>query len=190
MHVIRTGPFVVELNERLGGEITRIRYRDRDLLASYDWPSPVGVSQSSTYGDAKLDWLSDYRGGWQLLVPNAGAACDVDGVPLPFHGEWSRTHVSVTERAADRVVMTVLVTEHSGVGGIHPGVYRYLGVEPSEYKMIVMKTASNFQYMKDITTTFVRVATPGPTQSDVSSLPWSRIPRPMFPLDPLETWRT
>ena len=105
MHVIRTGPFVVELNERLGGEITRIRYRDRDLLASYDWPSPVGVSQSSTYGDAKLDWLSDYRGGWQLLVPNAGAACEVDGVPLPFHGEWSRTHVTVTERTADRVVM-------------------------------------------------------------------------------------
>ena len=86
--------------------------------------------------------------------------------------------------------VTVLVTEHSGVGGIHPGVYRNLGVEPSDYKMIVMKTASNFQYMKDITTTFVRVATPGPTQSDVTSLPWSRIPRPMFPLDPLETWRS
>ena len=86
--------------------------------------------------------------------------------------------------------VTVLVTEHPGVGGIHPGVYRHVGVEPSDYKMIVMKTASNFQYMKDITTTFVRVATPGPTQSDVTSLPWSRIPRPMFPLDPLETWRT
>ena len=85
--------------------------------------------------------------------------------------------------------VTVLVTEHPGVGGIHPGVYRALGVEPANYKMIVMKTASNFQYMRDITTTFVRVASPGPTQSDVLSLPWSRIPRPMFPLDALETWR-
>ena len=85
--------------------------------------------------------------------------------------------------------VTVLVTEHPGVGGIHPGVYRALGVEPADYKMIVMKTASNFQYIRDITTTFVRVATPGPTQSDVLSLPWSRIPRPMFPLDEMETWR-
>jgi microcystin degradation protein MlrC len=85
--------------------------------------------------------------------------------------------------------VTVLVTEHPGVGGIHPGVYRALGVEPADYKMIVMKTASNFQYMSEITTTFVRVATPGPTQSDVASLPWSRIPRPMFPLDEMETWR-
>ncbi len=105
MHVIRAGPLVVEVNECLGGEITRVRYRGHDILASYDWPSPVGVSQSVTYGDAKLDWLSDYRGGWQLLVPNAGAACEVDGVPLPFHGEWSRTRVAVTERVADRVVM-------------------------------------------------------------------------------------
>ena len=82
--------------------------------------------------------------------------------------------------------VTVLITEHSGVGGIHPDVYRHLGVEPADYKMIVMKTASNFQYMKDISTIFVRVATPGPTQSDVHSLPWARIPRPMFPLDEME----
>ena len=86
--------------------------------------------------------------------------------------------------------VTVLVTEHSGVGGIHPGVYRHLGVEPAEYKMIVMKTASNFQYMSDITTDFVRVATLGPTQSDVESLPWSRVPRPIFPLDPITDWRS
>lgn len=86
--------------------------------------------------------------------------------------------------------VTVLVTANSGVGGIHPGVYRHLGVEPADYKMIVMKTASNFQYMRDLTTTFVRVATPGPTQSDVHTLPWSRIPRPMFPLDPMEDWRS
>ncbi|MEY4400837.1 MAG: hypothetical protein RL072_702 [Actinomycetota bacterium] len=85
--------------------------------------------------------------------------------------------------------VTILVTETSGVGGIHPGVYRHLGIEPSDYKMIVMKTASNFQYMRDITTAFVRVATPGPTQSDVHSLPWARIPRPMYPLDVVEDWR-
>jgi len=85
--------------------------------------------------------------------------------------------------------VTILVTEYAGVGGIHPDVYRHLDVEPGDYKIIVMKTASNFQYMKDLTTSFVRVATPGPTQSDICSLPWSRIPRPMFPLDPIENWR-
>jgi len=85
--------------------------------------------------------------------------------------------------------VTMLVTETSGVGGIHPGVYRHLGIEPADYKMIVVKTASNFQYMREITREFVRVATPGPTQSDVHSLPWTRIPRPMYPLDAMEDWR-
>jgi hypothetical protein len=74
VHVIRSGPFVVELDERLGGEITRIQHDDRELLACYDWAAPVPVSRSVTYGDPKLDWLSEYRGGWQLLIPNAGAA--------------------------------------------------------------------------------------------------------------------
>ena len=35
------------------------------------------------------DWLSEYRGAWQELFPNAGAACTVLDVPLPFHGEVS-----------------------------------------------------------------------------------------------------
>ena len=103
--MIRSGPFEIELDERLGGEIASIRHNRRRLLASYDWASPVPVSRSLTYGDPKLDWLSEYRGGWQLLIPNAGAACVVDDVPLPFHGEWSRTRVTVIERGADHIVM-------------------------------------------------------------------------------------
>lgn len=85
--------------------------------------------------------------------------------------------------------VTLLVTELAGAAGIHPAVYRHVGVEPGDYRMIVMKTASNFQYMSALTTSFTRVATPGPTQSDLASLPWERAPRPIFPLDPTPSWR-
>lgn len=85
--------------------------------------------------------------------------------------------------------VVVLVTEKAGAAGIHPDVYRHVGVEPAEARVIVMKTASNFQYMRSITDEFVRVATPGPTQSDLAALPWSRAPRPIFPLDPTTSWR-
>jgi galactose mutarotase-like enzyme len=40
-----------------------------------------------------------------LLVPNAGAACVVDDVPLPFHGEWSRTAVEVVAHDAASVTL-------------------------------------------------------------------------------------
>lgn len=105
MITVSNHELVVTIDPSLGGEIRQIAFGGDPLLAFGGWDAPVAVSRSSTYGDAKLDWLSEYQGGWQLLVPNAGAACVVDGVPLPFHGEWSRTHVTVTERAVDRVVM-------------------------------------------------------------------------------------
>lgn len=106
MKTIANAECQIWLNERLGGEIFRITFRGQDLLASYDWASPVPADQSRSYGDAKLDWLSEYRGGWQLLVPNAGAACTVLGVPLPFHGEWSRTRVNTVHHDDTGIVMT------------------------------------------------------------------------------------
>jgi hypothetical protein len=32
-------------------------------------------------------WIESYVGGWQILLPNGGDECIVDGVTWPFHGE-------------------------------------------------------------------------------------------------------
>jgi len=93
----------VHLDERRGAEITQIAVGSVELLAYYDWDSPVAASRSTSYGKHRHDWLSEYRGGWQFLVPNAGPECEVDGVNLPFHGEWSRTSVDVIARSESMV---------------------------------------------------------------------------------------
>jgi microcystin degradation protein MlrC len=85
--------------------------------------------------------------------------------------------------------VTLLISELRGVAGNLPGAYRAFGVEPAEYKMAVLKTASNFQYFAPLTSQVIRVDTRGPGQSDILTLPWSRIPRPIYPLDPVEDWR-
>jgi len=85
--------------------------------------------------------------------------------------------------------VTILVSEQAGIGGNHPAVYRAFGIEPADAKMVVVKTASNFQYYASMTSGVIRVDTTGPTQSDIATLPWERIPRPMYPLDEPETWR-
>jgi hypothetical protein len=105
MITVSNHDLAVTLDESLGGEIRQVQFGDDPLLAFYDWDAPVSVTRSRTYGDAKLDWHSEYRGGWQFLVPNAGAACVVDEVPLPFHGEWSRTDVDIVHRSASEVAM-------------------------------------------------------------------------------------
>jgi microcystin degradation protein MlrC len=86
--------------------------------------------------------------------------------------------------------LTLLISELRGVAGNVPDVYRAFGVEPSEYKIAVLKTASNFQYFAPLTSQVIRVDTRGPGQSDIMSLPWSRIPRPIYPLDPIKDWRS
>ncbi len=85
--------------------------------------------------------------------------------------------------------ITLLITELRGVAGNVPGVYEASGVDLSQYKIAVLKTASNFQYFADVTSQVIRVDTRGPGQSDVFTLPWKRIPRPIYPLDPVADWR-
>lgn len=85
--------------------------------------------------------------------------------------------------------VTLLVSELRGVAGNLPEVYRAFGVEPTDYKMAVLKTASNFQYFAPIASQVIRADTTGPGQSDVFGLPWKRIPRPVYPLDPIDDWR-
>lgn len=85
--------------------------------------------------------------------------------------------------------VTLLISELRGVAGNLPDVYRALGIEPADYKMAVLKTASNFQFFAPITSQVIRVDTTGPGQSDIFTLPWQRIPRPIYPLDAIKDWR-
>ncbi len=97
----------VDLEPDRGAEVLAIRRPGGpNVLATYDWASPLPASRSTTWGDGASDWLSEYRGGWQELFPNAGAPCTVLGVPLPFHGEVSATHWSIDARTDDAVTMS------------------------------------------------------------------------------------
>lgn len=85
--------------------------------------------------------------------------------------------------------ITILASERRGVAGNLPDVYRAFGVEPRDHHVAVLKTASNFQYFAPITSRVIRVDTTGPGQSNVHTLPWRRLPRPIHPLDALDDRR-
>ena len=86
--------------------------------------------------------------------------------------------------------VTLLVSALRGLGGNSPAVYRPFGIEPAEYKIAVLKTAGNFQFFAPITSQVIRADTKGPGQSDVFTLPWKRLGRPIYPLDTISDWRT
>lgn len=98
-----------------------------------------------------------------------------------------------TFNAGRAVVLTVgsiqiVVSETYGVGGNHPATYEHFGIDPSTAKMIVLKTASNFQYYADWTSQIIRVDTQGATMSDILGFNWRQLPRPIYPLDPTTTF--
>ncbi|MEX2563472.1 MAG: MlrC C-terminal domain-containing protein, partial [Nitriliruptoraceae bacterium] len=80
----------------------------------------------------------------------------------------------------------VAISQHAGWGGVHPSFWNHYGLDATDrdkVKMVVVKTASNFQYFTDVASEIIRVDTPGHTQSRVLEFDWNRLPRPAFPLD-------
>ena len=80
-----------------------------------------------------------------------------------------------------RVRIAVMAEPTGGVN--HPALYESLGITVSDSTVIVLKTASNFQYFDDWSPRVLRVDTPGMTQSNLQAFDWVRAPRPIFPLD-------
>lgn len=85
--------------------------------------------------------------------------------------------------------VTMVVSQRPGVAGNHPALYEHFGLNPADYGVAVLKTASNFQWYAHLTTEVIRVDTTGPTQSDIKALPWERVPRPIYPVDKVDDWR-
>jgi microcystin degradation protein MlrC len=71
----------------------------------------------------------------------------------------------------------------------HPVLYSHLGLDVADARMVVVKTASNFQFFSRWRSGLIRVDSPGTTQSDLNAFRWKRLPRPIYPLDTLPDWR-
>lgn len=142
--------------------------------------------------------------GAQVTLPLGGSVAKEFFQPLEVTGVVRHIgggHIDLNQHHQGQIDMgrtvvfevgpvTLLISELRGVAGNLPDVYRAFGIEPADYKMAVLKTASNFQYFASMTSQVIRADTRGPGQSDVFGLPWKRIPRPVYPLDEVADWRS
>jgi hypothetical protein len=85
--VLSSAELLVRLDPGHGGEIldlvdlqTGRQLLGRPPFASAE-PLPGNLDEET--------WTARYRGGWQLAAPNAGSACEVNGVRHGFHGRAS-----------------------------------------------------------------------------------------------------
>ena len=77
----------------------------------------------------------------------------------------------------------IVVSEEVGIGGNNPIVYEHFGLNPGDAKMVVVKTASNWQSYQEYISEVIRADTPGATMSNLKQFDWKHLPRPIYPLD-------
>ena len=136
--VLENGALTVRVDLDQGAEITHLLTPSGiNLLFRADWRSPLSAPVSQSYGNQALDWLSGYRGGWQELFPNAGAAGTVMGTPLPFHGEVSRAPWRAEWHEAGRDV-----TLSSGAR-LPLVIHRRMRLDPSRPVLFIEETIEN-----------------------------------------------
>jgi hypothetical protein len=69
----------------------------------WGWRDPATLE---TIGDSRRDWLARYPGGWQQLIPNAGAERECDGTHRGYHGEAAIVEWQVRAHARNAVRLT------------------------------------------------------------------------------------
>ena len=83
----------------------------------------------------------------------------------------------------------VVLSEQVGAGH-DPMVYRHIGLEPAEAKIVVVKTPVGFRLAySSIMKASVLADCPGLSPSDLRILDYTKAPRPLFPLDDLPEWK-
>jgi galactose mutarotase-like enzyme len=88
----------VALRPERGGEVASVVHRASgvDILFRTPWADAV----PGTAWDSQSAWHAGYRGGWQLLCPNAGTESEAYGGRWGFHGEAAIVPWRVLERDA------------------------------------------------------------------------------------------
>lgn len=140
--------------------------------------------------------------GAQLTVDLGGKVDHVFSQPVRVTGRVAAVSRGVTLELPDRGACDLGRTALLEVGQVrivvldqrsfainHPSLYTHLGLEIGDARMVVLKTASNFQFFSRWRQGLIRVDSPGMTQSDLTAFQWKRVPRPMYPLDKLGDWQ-
>lgn len=170
--------------------ILRLGIRSRALIPMISPDAVARLAEAGEGAEVTLPLGGDSAPEFFTPLEVAGTVRKIaDGSRVPVHynhqDEVNMGRVAVFETGP----VTLMISELRGVAGNLPDAYRFFGIEPRDYKMAVLKTASNFQYFTPIASQVIRADTRGPGQSDVFTLPWKRLPRPVYPLDHVDDWR-
>ncbi|MBA3416752.1 MAG: M81 family metallopeptidase [Chloroflexia bacterium] len=145
--------------------------------------------------------------GSEISLRVGGKHDDLHGPPVEVSGTVRSIHEGSFPLAGPMGAGTIasrgrtVVLEIGGTGGIelhltefrgHPhdlNFFRAFGIEPTERRILVLKSAAHFRAaFEPIATEVIEVDAPGISSPNLSSFAYHRLRRPVYPLDPEATW--
>lgn len=126
--------------------------------------------------------------------PPIDAEVDIIAVSRDLIVPFQKSFVSFGAAAAVRIGVLSVVLSSKRVQTFHPDVFRNLGIDPEQHKIVVVKSASHFYAgFAPIAREIIYVNCGGPYPPDPAKIPYTKIRRPIAPLDPiaeLDDWRS
>ena len=108
---------------------------------------------------------------------------------------WGRGYNTGIETSMGRAAVLeagkvqILVAERPTMT-VDPSLYRSVGIEPERLKIVVVKSPNGFRAeYEPIAKKIFLVDTPGISSANLRSLPYGRVPRPIWPLDRRMTYK-
>jgi len=170
-------------------EMLRQNVKGTALVPLVDEPAALAAAEAGVGAslDLALGRASDPSWGEPIDVTVEVVAV-TDGMMRPAVGLEAHSQGASALLRAGNVLIGV--SQFRNRGAMHPEFWGHYGVDATDgdaVQMVVVKTASNFQYFAPYTSELIRVDTPGHTQSRVREFDWQRLPRPIYPLDDTTT---
>jgi len=169
------------------------------LAAKLDAPSaifvvdPIAVARAVEAGtgaelDVSLGGRFDRRNSTPVRV-RARVRLLSDGRWSPtIRGYSAGTEISMGRSAVIEAGSVRILVSERPVMTLDPELYRSHGIDPCRMKIVVVKSPAGFRAAYEpIAKAIFIVDTPGVSTANLLSLPFRRVPRPLYPLDPETT---
>lgn len=106
---LKSADLELVLDPDFGGDILSIKTmpQNQELLLKTPWADRaeevISGEQRPFSFDPVAHWMEHYRGGWQLITPNAGHPREIHGAAVGFHGEAAISRWKVVESQTSRI---------------------------------------------------------------------------------------
>ena len=170
-----------------------LAHRDRRIFLTVTDPVAAAALRAVDVGvQARVTLGGGLPGAYNEATPVEGIVLAHPDGPFTYSHPFSRGMGGDLGACAVLAIGAIRVVVHERpVGLIDPEAYVGAGLRPEEAEVLQAKSHISYRTgFARVTDRSVVAATPGPTTADLTSLPWRRRPRPLWPFEePPSPWR-